>query len=221
MNPQILVFCLALVSWLIPIATQAQVETFQDLPFLQGGDTIGSYANALYRISIAIAALLVVIRLIMAGVKYMFSEVVTNKQEAKNDIREAILGLLIILAAVTLLQTINPDLVNLEVLNRANTVVVPERPPEIPYDTAGNVVTCEDINILSHRGGRCPTSCVLIDRVGVDSCATPGNIIDPNNNSPCDSVRPFTLDSDHRCPANCSLEQVFGAGSVWFQCTDA
>ena len=96
-------------------------STFQDLPFVSGM-SMESYATTLYRISITLAAFLVVLRLILAGVKYMFSEVVTNKEEAKKDITQALLGLLIILAAVTLLNTINPSLTELDFFRN-----VPER----------------------------------------------------------------------------------------------
>lgn len=80
----------------------------------EGG--ISGYLNAIYRLSISVAALLAVLILIKAGVKYMFSDIVTYKSDAKNDIRGAILGLLLIISAVLILSTINEDLTNFQIM---------------------------------------------------------------------------------------------------------
>lgn len=104
-----------------PTGTNA-ICTFQTLPFTTGAANLSTegYINALYRIAISIAAILVVIKIILAGVKYLFSDVITNKEAAKKDIRSALLGLIIILGAVTILQTINPQIINMDVLSRLN-----------------------------------------------------------------------------------------------------
>jgi hypothetical protein len=53
---------------------------------------------------------LAVLKITIAGVKYMLSDVVTSKESAKKDIQGALFGLLIVLAAVIILNTINPSL---------------------------------------------------------------------------------------------------------------
>lgn len=63
--------------------------------------------------AIIVAAVIAVIKLILAGAQYVLSGVVTDKANAKKDIRSALVGLLIILAAITLLTTINPNITNL------------------------------------------------------------------------------------------------------------
>lgn len=73
-----------------------------------------SYINSLYTLSISIAALLAVIKIVIAGVKYMLSDIVTQKGEAKKDIQGALIGLLIVLSAVLILTVINPDLVEVD-----------------------------------------------------------------------------------------------------------
>lgn len=87
--------------------------------FLVGIPGIGSptgdfdgYINAIYAMFISIAALLAVVKIVIAGVKYMFSDIVTQKSEAKKDIQGAIFGLVLILGAVLILTVINPDLTN-------------------------------------------------------------------------------------------------------------
>jgi len=86
-------------------------ETLVNIPLVTANSMdIGQYINALYILSISIAALLAVIKIIIAGVKYMLSDVVTSKAEAKGDIKGALGGLLVVISAVVVLETINPQL---------------------------------------------------------------------------------------------------------------
>lgn len=100
--------------FILPVIAFAQVPSFTPLvgiPGVTDGElNFSTYINTLYTLSISIAGLLAVIKIIIAGVKYMLSDVVTNKQEAIGDIKGALLGLLIVLAAVVVLNTINPQL---------------------------------------------------------------------------------------------------------------
>lgn len=85
------------------------------IPFVDttGQPSLGDYINGLYLAAISIAAFLAVVKIIFAGVQYMLSEVVTNKEQAKKSIYGAIIGLLIVLGAFLILNTINPNLTNL------------------------------------------------------------------------------------------------------------
>ncbi len=126
---------------LLPIVTNAaDIKLFQEgIPFLNSANdlNIENYINALYTAAISVAAILVVIKLILAGVKYMFSEIVTNKEEAKNDIKGALFGLIIILGAVTILNTINPNLTKLNFLEQASRVNVNGTATEISVGGPG------------------------------------------------------------------------------------
>jgi hypothetical protein len=125
-NNQLYIFCVILIVLFTPVILLAAEapSTFQTIPFLGDGVSGGAeaYANALYRVAISLAAVLAVLRLTLAGFKYMFSEVVTDKGEAKKDIQNALVGLLIILAAITILNTINPQLTNFNFLRSATSV---------------------------------------------------------------------------------------------------
>ncbi len=103
-------YLLFVVTALIVTPTVALAQRYLiDLPI----DTQGNfeqYINLLYKMSISIAALLAVVKIVIAGAKYMLSDVVTNKSDAKKDIQGALLGLLLILGAVIILNTINPAL---------------------------------------------------------------------------------------------------------------
>ena len=92
------------------------------------------FINALYLIAISIAAFLAVGRLIFAGVKIMLSGAnVTSKEDAKRDIQGALLGLLIVIGAVLILTTINPQLTNFDFLRNAPSVneTLQEKPVEV------------------------------------------------------------------------------------------
>lgn len=117
-------------------ANVSEVETFHlvKIPGFNGLDTTEGLFNGLYTFAIAIAAILVTIRLIYAGVQYMFSEVITSKGKAKEDIKNALLGLLIILGAVTILNTVNPQLTKTNVFD--NLMGTKQPPPPISKATS-------------------------------------------------------------------------------------
>ena len=99
---------------LTPLAfTQAQGEfvSITTIPFLNGETpTAEKFVRAAYRLSISVAAMLAVIKIIYGGVQWMLTDVVTSKESAKKDIKGAILGLIIVLCAVFILEILNPKL---------------------------------------------------------------------------------------------------------------
>ncbi|MES2749139.1 MAG: pilin [Patescibacteria group bacterium] len=105
---------LLIIGFLTPSALFA--AEFRMLVGIPGVDVVGGglnqYINALYRLSISIAALLAVIKIIAAGAKYMLTDIVPAKEEAKKDIQGALIGLLIVIGAIVILNTINTDLTN-------------------------------------------------------------------------------------------------------------
>lgn len=103
-----LLFCLTAFVTFIPVMVFAQ-NNLVNLPIGET-DSFNDYINAVYLMFVSIAALIAVIKIIIAGVKYMFSDIVTQKSDAKNDIKGALLGLLVVLTAVIVLSIINPDL---------------------------------------------------------------------------------------------------------------
>jgi type IV secretory pathway VirB2 component (pilin) len=73
---------------------------------------IGEYLNMMIRIFIGLCAVLAVIMIVIGGIEYMTTELVSSKEAGKERITQAILGLLLALGAWTLLYTINPNLLN-------------------------------------------------------------------------------------------------------------
>ena len=124
----------------IVLAQSEEVYTFnRSIPFLDGLMTTANLADALFNIAIVIAAILVVVRLVWAGSKYMLSGLVTSKESAKEEIRNALIGLLIILGSVTILQTINPQLLNLNALGELDPVEL-KSPAEVDGEIGGAYV---------------------------------------------------------------------------------
>ena len=105
---------LLLFSLLLPVTAFAQFTQLVNIPGLQG-DSINDYVRALFYIAIGIAAMLAVVKLVIAGAKYMLSDVANTKQTAIADIRGAIFGLLLILATVLILNTISQNIVETDV----------------------------------------------------------------------------------------------------------
>ena len=90
----------------------------------QTSASLPGYINALYTAAISIAAFMAVVKIIFAGVKYMVSDIANTKEDAKKDIRGALIGLLIVLGAVLILNTINPQLKGLTALDGLTPVNV-------------------------------------------------------------------------------------------------
>jgi cell wall-associated NlpC family hydrolase len=73
---------------------------------------LGKYLNLMITIFIGICAVLAVIMIVVGGVEYMTSELISSKEHGKERIQGAIFGLLLALGAYLILFTINPDILN-------------------------------------------------------------------------------------------------------------
>lgn len=155
MQTKSLTILLASLVLFLPLLSFAQdIKPLVGIPNVTGGSgtsdtSISGYINALYLLSISIGALIAVVKIVIAGAKYMLSEVVPDKQGAIADIKGALLGLLIILAAVVILGTINPQLRDLDVLRditpaTLNTPTERAVPTNLPNGTQVQQITCMD-----------------------------------------------------------------------------
>jgi hypothetical protein len=106
----------------------AQAPEYQPVVQIPGLDPnnqdTNEYVNALYLLAISVGALLAVVKIIFGGVKYMLSDIVTDKGQGIKDIQGALLGLLIILATVIILNTINPNLTKINFLQNADPLSI-------------------------------------------------------------------------------------------------
>ena len=73
--------------------------------------TAATYLKGLFNLTIAIAGVLAVIKIIFGGIQYMSTDAFGAKSEAKTTIQHAIWGLALALSAWLILHTINPALI--------------------------------------------------------------------------------------------------------------
>lgn len=139
MSSKNLFFIIAALCFLIPTSGLLAQTYLVGVPGIEDPNlNFGSYINALYALAISIGALMAVIKIIIAGMKYMLSDVVTSKQEAISDIRGSVLGLLVVISAVVVLNQINPQLTETNIF--IETVKVKASPSVI---TQGNALVIQ------------------------------------------------------------------------------
>lgn len=118
--------CLA-IGFAVGTPVYAQYEPLIPIPGMGSTLDTEAYIRILYIVAIVIAAFVAVGKLAYAGFKYVASASVSQKTDAKQDIFGAIIGLVIILTAVAILTTINPQISNLAGLRSIN-VPPPNQP---------------------------------------------------------------------------------------------
>ncbi|MFZ3011594.1 MAG: D-alanyl-D-alanine carboxypeptidase family protein [Minisyncoccia bacterium] len=93
-----------------PGCEDGQLKTFDPTSAEGENSKIGEYLNIMIRIFIGICAVLAVIMIVVGGLEYMTSELISNKENGKHRITGAIFGLVLALGAWTILNQINPDI---------------------------------------------------------------------------------------------------------------
>ena len=123
-------------------------------PSIAGGtcpttETPAGYIARLYQFGLMIAGLAAFGSIIFGSVKYILSAgSITNQQDAKDQITQAILGLVLLLGAFIILYTINPDLVSLrnpdaEIINIENLPEENQGADQAQSPASGEVINPE------------------------------------------------------------------------------
>ncbi|MBP6855274.1 MAG: D-alanyl-D-alanine carboxypeptidase family protein [Candidatus Pacebacteria bacterium] len=94
---------------------------------------LGDYLNIIIKFAIGFAGALAVIMMVLGGIQYMSTDALSGKSEGRERITYALGGLLLALASYLILNTINPNLVNLHLGIRAVDIAYEEE----PYDPFG------------------------------------------------------------------------------------
>jgi len=79
---------------------------------VNGTGDFTDYANMVFTALLTLAIALAILYIVIGGFTYVTSSIAGEKEAGKNKIKEALKGLLIILLAWLILNTINPDLIN-------------------------------------------------------------------------------------------------------------
>jgi len=121
---------------------ESPIDTAGECPF-------GRYLNIMIKLILGIAAVLAMVMIVMGGIEYMTSELISGKEAGKETVTHAILGLLIALGAYLILNTINPQLLSvcLDTLPKATIEIDPETetaPQTGYYQVTGNTENCKE-----------------------------------------------------------------------------
>lgn len=214
---QALVFVFIVTATLIPTLVFAVDNKFIPLVGIPGFNpdtvTTGDYINLLYRYSIGFAIFATFVQLMISGIQYIGSDVITDKSTAVNRIKSALLGLIIVLGAVVILETINPDLKNLNFLRNADKFV--DSAPPAPEPVFDKPTQCKESDAACVN--RCNAEGGALRNLGVGSSEifkicdyptttlTPGDTIDTTKECPdvdtrvttCNSFCKNTFDINH------------------------
>lgn len=98
-----------------PVAQQLG-ESSSVLASLMASSDLSSFFNAFFKTAIVAGAMLAVLRLGYAGFLYMTTDSFGDKGKAKTIIQDAVIGLLLLLSIWLILNQINPNLLNLNIL---------------------------------------------------------------------------------------------------------
>lgn len=202
-------YVLAVISFLPTLTLAVDYIPLVGIPGLNdaGNMTTGNYVNALYILSISIAAFLAVARLIFAGVKYIATDIVPGKEEAKKDIKNALIGLLVVIGAVLILNTINPQLTNLDALDDLEEVRVPIKDIRVVAD-AGDGTTTENPTT-------CPTGSTLVRTPAGSKCTSIPSPTNPATPAPTKQTTPTSIVLDA-----CGAVGITGADTTLVRCNN-
>lgn len=96
--------------------------------------TLSTYLTGMFKVGIGVAGALAFLMIVWGGFTYLSTDAITGKEEGKERIERALGGLVLALASYIILNTINPQLVNLDIYFGEKARVAPNtRPPEDAY----------------------------------------------------------------------------------------
>src|SRR3989344_1449254 len=113
-------------------------------------DTAGlaNFFNNLYKFAIGMASVLAIIMIIWGGLQYATQDIPGAKQEGKDRILQAILGLILVLSPALVFSIINPNILNLSInLPKLDTKTATHRQTTTPTATpkAGTVSSYSEV----------------------------------------------------------------------------
>jgi hypothetical protein len=83
-----------------------------------GGTGFNTYVRGMFALLIGIAAVLAVLMIVIGGIQYMSTDAISGKSEGKEKITQALYGLFLAMACWLILYTIDPKILNFDVLNK-------------------------------------------------------------------------------------------------------
>lgn len=205
------IFFTFLILLILPVTAFAQAFKFTglvQLPNATFGD-IGSFVNTLYATAIALAALIAVLKIIVSGAKYMLTESTSGKGSAKEEIKGALLGLLLILSAVVILNLINPNLTDLRFVFKDP----PKRPDvvgKITGTTINGATPDEFVQKLLEGANPCAKGDSPIGKSGLKVVA----MVDTSSCTTADKPEEIFKNFQTRCKAEGGIAKEYGENKM-------
>jgi len=147
-NKQALVGISIVVGWSILFGVALAYKLSVPFPGATEITAPGKYIQTVYTFALGFGTLLAMAMIIFGAVEYTLSEAVTKKEDAKDRIMGAVWGLVLLLTATLILNTINPELPELRepplvTLPPPATYALPPAPLGSPQNVyiVGNAIT--------------------------------------------------------------------------------
>ncbi len=115
-----------------PGCVGGKLTTFDPAGATGTGGGIARYLNLMIKLIIGLASVLAVIMIVLGGMEYMTSELISTKEHGRERITNAILGLLLALGAYTLLYQINPHILDADLTNLKDEIVQVDLESDVP-----------------------------------------------------------------------------------------
>lgn len=113
--------------------------------------SFGNYVNGFLKVLIGLAAVLAVIMIVVGGIQHMSSsDSVSLKTEGAKRATNAVWGLLLVLGSFAILNTINPNLVNLKIGIQTAGFALDEPPEEVALP-GGGIDSCSGVTLNGQR----------------------------------------------------------------------
>ena len=87
----------------------------KDLPGFESGGDLSAYINSLYKIALALGSTMGVLLIAYAGFEYMTTDAVSKKKDGIKRIRQAVIGLLMLLSTYLVFNQIDPSILDLKI----------------------------------------------------------------------------------------------------------
>ncbi len=124
-----------------------------------------SYLNTMIQLFIGLCAVLAVVMIVIAGMQWATSELISSKHAAEEKIKGAVFGLMLALGSFLLLQEINPDLLNIDInLEEVKVEVDLEKFVLSPAQSINGTSTIK----VNFKAEACPAAKAAQEITGVD-----------------------------------------------------
>jgi len=140
-----------LVAW-TPLALADDFVALSGIPAIESNATnLPALFNSLLAFTIGAAALLAVLMLAIGGIEYMGSDVWSSKQEGKDRMKDAVFGLILILASWLILSILNPNLLEIDSITSVGG--------RVGGGVGQGAATCSQVDLNSCRSAICVQTC--------------------------------------------------------------